>query len=160
MDLKKNKKKLVTAGAAAILCLVLLVLSSSLKNKRSASRERPPVATADTTTAEQPDNASLSEAWVMYDDRHDLLKQSRHGDAAVTSESPDVHTDTEPEPAIPVANEYDYEGYPAPSFVSSGGDTLIYKNGIYVRVDWVIPPTKKPDTLLLHGKKYIEILEE
>lgn len=155
MDLKDKKTKRIVLIGAAVLCIALLALSSSLKNKKAAPRQTDtPAVTAQQPAAEE--NTRLDEEWNRYDERNEIVKKksdSTYGAPSRTSAAETVQAGTPEEDAFIPAS------YPPPSFVSSSGDTLIWGNGIYQRVDWVKPPEEKPDTLVLNGKTYIELLE-
>ena len=150
MDIQKNKKKLILAGGMAVLLIILLILSSSLKKARNTPRVNNPVELSQDNTI--PDEKNLDDVWSKYDDNPIKKKRTdiRTGDSAMSE-----NFDTDTESRI----EEIFKLYPSPSFVSSGGDTLVYENGIYVRVDWIKPPKQGPDTVEIDGKRYVEIIE-
>lgn len=142
MDIQKNKKLLLMAGGTVVLSILLLALASATK-KESTS---PAPATPEQAAPTQDEGSSLRDTWAKIDEANEIVK-AKSGTAL---------------PASTTADENDllFEDtlrYPCPSFVSSSGDTLIYLNGVYKRVDWVKPPEEKPDTLVINGKKYVEV---
>ena len=48
--------------------------------------------------------------------------------------------------------------YPSPSFVTSNEDTLIYKNGIYVRIGYA-PEKPVIDTIEVDGVQYVRVTQ-
>lgn len=149
----KQKKKLILAGGMALLLVVLLVISSSLKKaRRTIPAENRVELSLEHTAAPQEARDNLDEAWDRMDD--DPIKKKRNDfrpAATAQADEADIFLQSEVEKI--------FKAYPAPSFVSTGGDTLIYENGIYIRIDWVDPPKVGPDTVEINGRRYVEILE-
>ena len=146
MDFKKNKKLILLAAGTAAICVILLIFSSSLKKKRSVT-SRVQETTVQETATDANKNTSIDDFWELADKSNEIVSTS---DTAVPT------VKTEPAPEEPLT---EYGNYSTPSFVSSSGDTLIYENGIYKRVDWVKVPEPEPDTLVINGKRYVEIKE-
>lgn len=147
MDFKKNKKLILLAAGTAAICVILLIFSSSLKKKRSATSQVQET-TVQETAKDVNKNTSIDDFWELADKSNEIVGTT---DTAVQT----VKTEPAPEEE-PLA---EYGNYSTPSFVSSSGDTLIYENGIYKRVDWVKEPEPEPDTLVINGKRYVEIKE-
>lgn len=142
MDIQKNKKLLLMAGGTVVLSILLLALASATKKKSTS----PAPATPEQAAPAQDEGSSLRDTWAKIDEANEIVK-TKSGTALPASTTTDE-------------NDLLYEDtlrYPCPSFVSSSGDTLIYLNGVYKRVDWVKPPEEKPDTLVINGKKYVEV---
>lgn len=47
--------------------------------------------------------------------------------------------------------------YPSPSFVSANEDTLVYRNGLYVKVEDIFPEESVPDTIEVEGTRYVRM---
>lgn len=47
--------------------------------------------------------------------------------------------------------------YPSPSFVSRTGDTLVYKNGLYIKIEDIVPEEFIPDTIEVDGTQYVKL---
>ena len=134
MDKKKMKLPLL-AGGTIVIVVILLLWSSSLKKPKTASTPATPAQQEQSA----PEEKTSTLAFADFDDTHNPLSGNR------TAASNDSADDLNP-----------YGNYPSPSFVSSSGDTLIYQGGIYQRVGYVEIETK-PDTIIVQGKKYIEL---
>lgn len=157
---KKNNKMIILGGATAAACILLLVLSSALKNnhkKTPTANLDYPEAQQQIQNAEQRQGQSLQDFWNAVDDDNRPVKQNPSEQIRKAVDAFDMEDTSFDGTDTPDGQEH---SYPPPSFVSKSGDTLIYENGIYQRIDWVKIPEEKPDTLVLNGKVYIELLQE
>lgn len=131
MDFQKNKKLIYMAGGTLLVVIILLCLPSILDNKG----KKTPASGLDVESYWQD----------IPDGEKDPLKANEPDTDSIL---PAIEPEELTEPA-----------YPSPSFVTTSEDTLIYKNGIYVRVGFA-PEKPVIDTIEVDGVRYVRLVDD
>ena len=129
--MKKNKG--MTAATAAL--LVLMFALPMIKNSGNG-----PKAPSVLINAPGPEDTMMMDSTLKtkYEEARNPLGAS-------------IQQEAEQAPAIPIIPE----GYPQPSFVTSGEDTLVWKEMVYKRIGTLEKLYGPKDTIEFEGNKYI-----
>lgn len=140
----KNKKLLIAFIAIAFLILALLAYSSMQKKKPATVEAQPQ------TEQQEPQEpkADARKVWDEIESELDMFE------GRVQHDEPSGQYQEE---------EVDFSKlspYPSPSYVSEDEDTLIYRKGIYKRIDFVKEPEPaRIDTITIEGIQYVRITD-
>ena len=122
---KANKKTVIALGSMGAAIIVLVIISATLRQPATFVLPENPVG-----------NELLDSAM--------MAKQKAQKDILGPREEDG-----------PAPQDRDKKALPAPDFVTSNRDTLIWQNGIYKRVGTLKPLNEPKDTVEIDGRKYI-----
>ncbi len=143
-NIQNNKKTLIILGSTLLASIALLSISSGW-----GAETEPEEGSRHTI------ESSSHEEWERLSATGDPLRFP-------TTEEIHHKPSSDPEKQQPTTAKLPSERtlHPSPSFVTTSRDTLIWEGGIYRKVGEVPRPKSmntRPDTLIIKGKRYIEI---
>lgn len=137
--MKGNKKIIIVAAIAVLMAIAAIFIKPSNKADTHAPRQEQQAQASEETT-------DVKEQW----ERLDRIQNLQVAKELINIPPQVQRTDGEERQALPD----NLSIYPAPSYVSPDGDSLVYRDGIYKKVGQVERDTRR-DTVVIDGRTYV-----